>query len=997
MNTKKISKILGVGLAVAMLTSLLVVAAPASAGTLSWSTEDNMPGLPVTANQLMPSGASDICDIAVSADGKTVYAVSASYNKLFKSTDGGVTWTEKTVGTASSTCLVAVSPSDASRLAVVDSVSDQLFVSSDGGSSFSQITLPTTANLTISDLDLAKVSGSTHTIGLAGTDNGTAFIQYYSWGSDSASWTSAMGSSFTGKHDNGVAALAFKFSPNYPSDKTFAVLTVDNASSAYYELVNTSTKKFNADGAYGSNFPVLVADSVGTVTAGSIALAPNFLGSDEASRVAFVGLASSNTATAGVTRLMDYRKKIILESTQIKSVDYNGNFLVAGEATTNTVWYSTDMLASSPTITSVVTSQKPGGTEKVIVKIAADNTTMAATSGANSAFALSKDKGVTFNDVALIDTALTNLQDVAVSADGTKIFLLSDNGAYTSLWKKDAGKWVRVFSVNDVGPFIVRTPDATAVYVAKLNASSGLYYSNDGAEKNISARSYADSSGIVDMAVESAQVVYVLTSSGSVRKSTDAGFTWGSSRLTGLGSGATITSVAKDQVLVGSTDGYVAYSTDGAASSETWTKINYQVESSGNVHATADKLASGGIIYAATSASGGNVRKWTIGTSTNSWTDIINGTLTGGATGIALKGTALYVITADGTDSYLFRTLTANTATSSTDWSSKKASGVDFDRTPTALRLSSDSSGNKLWAIDTEGTDELYSYLDNLFGAGPKLTAPIDKAFIQVNPVTGRTYDVTFVWAQPSSKASKYDLEVSLDDKFTQTVYKTQPAPGDTVSTVSYTVGPYTTSGTTTGAPFDWNAGVTYYWRVRVAIDGPVESPWTTARSFTINNAEQFNITGPTLGSTTSVKPTFAWTPAAGKVLYYELNVSEDPTFATIRWVGRRNIDQTFYTVEEPLENGKQYFWRVRAVYAAAEGVATQYTDWKSGTFTTEPVPTTPAAPITVNPPGPTSIQIIEVPTTEPIPSYLLWTIIGIGAIMVIALIILIVRTRRVV
>ena len=80
-------------------------------------------------------------------------------------------------------------------------------------------------------------------------------------------------------------------------------------------------------------------------------------------------------------------------------------------------------------------------------------------------------------------------------------------------------------------------------------------------------------------------------------------------------------------------------------------------------------------------------------------------------------------------------------------------------------------------------------------------------------------------------------------------------------------------------------------------------------------------------------------------------------------------------------------------------------------------------APITINPPPPAQVTIqppppaqvtVTAPTvnvapapapqvtvnvpdpTQPIPSYILWTIILIGAVLIIALIVLIVRTRRV-
>jgi len=52
--------------------------------------------------------------------------------------------------------------------------------------------------------------------------------------------------------------------------------------------------------------------------------------------------------------------------------------------------------------------------------------------------------------------------------------------------------------------------------------------------------------------------------------------------------------------------------------------------------------------------------------------------------------------------------------------------------------------------------------------------------------------------------------------------------------------------------------------------------------------------------------------------------------------------------------------------------------------------------PLVIKEQGETKIEYVEVPTAPVIPTYLLWVIVGVGAVLVIALIVLIVRTRRV-
>jgi len=88
----KLVKIWGIGLALTLLVSLLISAIPVSAGTLSYGNEGL---LSATNNGLVTTPGLDIVDIAIAADGVTMYAVTGNFdNKIYKSTDGGTTWTD---------------------------------------------------------------------------------------------------------------------------------------------------------------------------------------------------------------------------------------------------------------------------------------------------------------------------------------------------------------------------------------------------------------------------------------------------------------------------------------------------------------------------------------------------------------------------------------------------------------------------------------------------------------------------------------------------------------------------------------------------------------------------------------------------------------------------------------------------------------------------------------------------------------------------------------
>jgi hypothetical protein len=99
--------------------------------------------------------------------------------------------------------------------------------------------------------------------------------------------------------------------------------------------------------------------------------------------------------------------------------------------------------------------------------------------------------------------------------------------------------------------------------------------------------------------------------------------------------------------------------------------------------------------------------------------------------------------------------------------------------------------------------------------------------------------------------------------------------------------------------------------------------------------------------------------------------------------------------VNEELDYYETYAWRVQAVRG------TDTSAWVTSFFVTEAEPEEAPDPIEIVIPEPTPTPEIEVivpaPTeVEILPEYLLWVIVGVAAVLVIAVIVLIVRTRRV-
>jgi hypothetical protein len=150
---------------------------------------------------------------------------------------------------------------------------------------------------------------------------------------------------------------------------------------------------------------------------------------------------------------------------------------------------------------------------------------------------------------------------------------------------------------------------------------------------------------------------------------------------------------------------------------------------------------------------------------------------------------------------------------------------------------------------------------------------------------------------------------------------------------------------------------------------------------------------------------TFTWASVAGATGYQFAIAQDNPDlankFAVLDYSA--NTITNAHEVQEVLLYDTTYWWEVRSV------AGTVYSPWTIVSFfTTEKAPvatsTTTAPQITVtnttvtytNPPATTITYTLPQPKeTQPIPSYLLWAVIAVGAVLVIAVIVLIVRTRR--
>lgn len=283
---------------------------------------------------------------------------------------------------------------------------------------------------------------------------------------------------------------------------------------------------------------------------------------------------------------------------------------------------------------------------------------------------------------------------------------------------------------------------------------------------------------------------------------------------------------------------------------------------------------------------------------------------------------------------------------------------------PFTLRLTRGTAANLLWTIATDDTpDEIWTYNDEI--VAPVLSGPADGSS------SGRELEVSVSWKSVPN-ADKYNVWWDIDPGF--------PNVGEDVNNETVT----TTSFRITGL----EPGRTYYWKVVVLPQEPAVSPFSARWSFTtgLGPAEWNPFVGgipeaPTAGATNvPVKPSFAWNPADWAT-GYEFVLATNTAYSTplISKTGANALTGTTYLSEQTLAYSTTYYWRVRAISKTSQSA------WAEGVFTTVAAPPPPPTPPPSPPPAPK-------PTT---PAYI-WVIIGIGAALVIAVIILIIRTRRV-
>ena len=286
---------------------------------------------------------------------------------------------------------------------------------------------------------------------------------------------------------------------------------------------------------------------------------------------------------------------------------------------------------------------------------------------------------------------------------------------------------------------------------------------------------------------------------------------------------------------------------------------------------------------------------------------------------------------------------------SNNEWETEEIDG--------AMGIWGTNGSNIVWTV-VEG-DELWALEDTLTVA-PLLVSPANGA-----TVVG-TASATLTWTLPDGAKDVVVVVV-----------------GGTVGTI--TVASDDLSATVTGL----TDNTEYTWCVQVPVDKPFQSPKSAYWKFTTTDSVEPPVVAPSLVPANGdynvpvAGPAFAWAgvPALDGYLW---ELSTDPLFGTL--VAEADLAVSYYVHSGTLDYNTAYYWRV-AAYSDVGGIST----WVTSVFTTE----TPAADPVVVEENPPTVVTLTIPEDET-PTYI-WAIIFIGLLLTIAVIILLVRTRRVV
>ena len=688
----------------------------------------------------------------------------------------------------------------------------------------------------------------------------------------------------------------------------------------------------------------------------------------------------------GADKTIDLNVSGLDTETEVSDIDGAGGvgtakLIIGGYTNTSDwkpkTWYSADGL------TFTKTSKAPTGDdswydEDVTVLALADFTTsgkaLAGTGGWDCGVSYTADFGKTWNQISMMRQAITEIDNIAGN-----LFIVTYDYVEGSVWRLTNGVYERVFSTSMVSTSgyidVAVSPAGDAVFVADLGGTT-IWRSLDNGQTftaQVSSITTAGGTAINSWFVSNANTILV-GGSGVVYQTSTNGVLW-FARTCAVGTvtsftvstdGSTLVAAGSDGKVSKSTDGGVTWSTASAAAPtvSATSLVTFQNGSNSVVYLTGNSGRAFVYDFAATTPTWTRVDNAVTGAyafDSSSYADVDEGV--GIFSGIASGGNVLYVL--DGDWDNLIRITNVGT--------SYKAGIIPA---PTDA-----DDATKLIGIAAPGANMLYGIFDDeLYVYTDKMAVPV--ANVQA---TATTESVKVTWDA-----------LNVDNTGVTVKYFVVVTDAATAYKVAYTVTAADVNQTATAGITSLTAtfknGVSGFivsedtvYQVSVWAVSPVMSFVGTASVSTQPQPLTYTVNlMPTNGaSNVPVNPVFAW-DSVSTAVSYDLVLSTDPTFAdATKVLATKNLTTNYWAYDGTLDNSASYYWRVRV------NTANSTSEWFPAVFTTVKAD---AAPVEVN--NPPDITL-EVPQAET-PAYI-WLIVAVGAVLTIAVIVLIVRTRRVV
>ncbi len=463
--------------------------------------------------------------------------------------------------------------------------------------------------------------------------------------------------------------------------------------------------------------------------------------------------------------------------------------------------------------------------------------------------------------------------------------------------------------------------------------------------------------------------------------STNTGRSWDCVVNTGLDEINMLARAADGTLFVGGRDGYVAYSRDEGRS---FILIDEPV-GDGDVQVLPDiDFEHNGWIYAASAGIDEGLWRWKIGVS-SSWQQLDRDmTVLGdsqqiGGLLIGPEGTlyALRIEPTTGATGGMTRWLCPACEPCVDHEYDHVIDGLPSGTTFANLPVLAESSypvgtlwgnhrKNDVFVIDTQ-EQQVLMFRDTLCKRGPYLALPEDRAHLDESPChCSQGLLVVFEW-EKLERVHQYEIALYHDAMVAAWLWS------DMTDYEGKIYSP-------TADAADFRSAATYGWRVRTT--EPLLSPWSDMWQF---HPPLLNVTDlhPAPGSTdVPIRPVFTWS-GPGSAEAYEFVLASDPHFQHV--IASRTGDAALnvggWSCDADLSHGTSYFWQVRAMSGNLRS------PWTCGVFTTEP------QPAEVVPPPPRSVEVSR--PSPALPDVLIWTMFGLGVLLMCGLIVLILSNGR--